>query len=196
MPLLVSSQPRRTRSHRSHPQRKARAQPYDPSPAVHTYDPHSLEKYNSVGYIRADIITTWTLDNPAASVGLYYPISRSSRNTPLHPEINEVQQIFHNFVNRAISRETRDDREIFVAGHSRQFICYGITVIDEQRTREYWAEFRGLNYDHQGVFHADILAHQITLIVNSGANRIGQVRGITEILRSELGHPVTYGAAA
>ena len=94
MPLLVSSQPRRTRSHRSHPQRKARAQPYNSSPAVHTYDPHSLEKYNSVGYIRADIITTWTLDNPAASVGLYYPISRSSRNTPLHRRSTKSSRSF------------------------------------------------------------------------------------------------------
>ena len=56
MPLLVSSQPRRTRSHRSHPQRKARAQPYNPSPTIHTYDPHSLEKYNSVGSYNSAVV--------------------------------------------------------------------------------------------------------------------------------------------
>lgn len=176
----------RTRSHNS--------KPYTPRPTH--YDPHLYEKYISVGFTRADVVTSWRRDKPAATIGLYYPqIYSDLDNIPLHPGVNNLPELLAAIVARAATKLTRDDQDVFVATHARQFICYGYQVVSEHEVREYWAEFRYVSFDNSGIFRANLLVHQATVLYNQGPARVGQVRKVTELLRNEFGHPYAYATA-
>lgn len=126
---------------------------------------------------------------------LVLPARSSVNGIPLHPEVTHLTELLSAIVSRAASLSTRDNQDIFITGHLKQFLCYGYQLLVDPSIREYWGEFRDISFDDLGVCRINILLHQATSLTPEGVVRIGQVRSVHEISRNGLGQPINYFVA-